>query len=152
MVHIILRLLSSWEAGTRRVYVGVFVVMSSTQRKLVHCPCHKSSNVVSIKSYMQCNDATYIRNYAHSEWGVLSSYSVHTQELRFHFFGRKVLAIVGFGAPSDSDVIFWFDGVEASGHIPAWSPLSSCIIWFPHDRKKYQIMMSCRLYQTRGKT
>ena len=88
------------------VDVGAFVVMSSGQRKLVHCPCHKSCNVVSMKSYMQCNNATQMRNYAHGERGVPASYSVHTQELCFLFFGREVLAIVGFGAPSDSDVIF----------------------------------------------
>ena len=82
------------------------MVMSSAQRKLVHCPCHKSSNVVNIKSYMQCNDAIYMQNYAHGERGVPASYSVHTQELRFPFFGRKVFAIVGFGALSDSNVIF----------------------------------------------
>ena len=47
-----------------------------------------------------------MRNYAHGERDVSASYSVHIQELRFPFFGRKVLAIVGFGAPFDSDVIF----------------------------------------------
>ena len=47
-----------------------------------------------------------MRIYAFGERGVPASYSVHTQELRFPFFGREVLAIDGFGTPSDSDVIF----------------------------------------------
>ena len=55
---------------------------------------------------MQCNDATQMQNYAHGERDVLAIYSVHIQKLRFPFFGREVLAILGIGAPSNSDVIF----------------------------------------------
>ena len=47
-----------------------------------------------------------MRIYAFGERGVLASYSIHTQELHFPFFGREVFAIDGFGAPSDFDVIF----------------------------------------------
>ena len=116
--------------GTGRADVVACVVMSSGQRKLVHCPCHELCNVVSIKSYMQCNDATQMRNYGHGERGVPASYSVHTQEPRFPFFGWEVFAGVSIGTSSDSDVRFGFDGLGASGSTCAWiSLLSSCAIW-----------------------
>ena len=47
-----------------------------------------------------------MRIYTFSKRGVPASYSVHIQELRFPFFGREVLAVDGFGAPSESDVVF----------------------------------------------
>jgi len=70
--------------GTRRADVVACVVISSSLRKLVHCPCHKLCNVVNIKSYMQCNDATQMRNYEHDEQGVPASYSVDTQNTIFN--------------------------------------------------------------------
>ena len=50
---------------------------------------------------------------AHGERAVHASYNVHTQEPRFSFFGRKVLARVGINTSLDSDVWICIWGIRS---------------------------------------
>ena len=96
-----------------------------------------------------------MRNYGHDERGVPASYSVHTQELYFPFFGRKMFARVGIGASSNSDVRFGFVfGGLGPVDLPAsgCSLPSFCAIWILYGRRKDPTMLWCRLYQIHGRS